>query len=383
MKRICLLLLIVCCLAGAVQAADYYELITLEALPGAEKQPDDWNIAKANAINNKGEVVGRATCEERPGGGLYGGVIWEPGNNYAPREILNNGSSVDAQAWGINDGSYVVGQVENQNYAFLWQAASEQWWTLRMGGTNARAINIHGVIVGQEYYSNDYNTTLATEFFINQKSKIMGNASSDTESVAYGLNDSGQAVGWEDSPRTNNHTHACIWEKQGDAWVWQDLNPGWPRSIAQAINKNGEVTGWYLVDNIMRAFVWDKYKGMRTIPTPDKHETEGRAINAHGHIVGKARWHISEWETYEFAFIWFHGMDGIFDLNAFMPENMRGVCQFKEATGINDRLEIVLNGTKKYAGDKVLNRAFVLRPKQVPGGAEGIAGIINNLLLEK
>jgi hypothetical protein len=62
---------------------------------------------------------------------------------------------------------------------------------------------------------------------------------------------------------------------------------------------------------------------------------------------------------------------------------MRGVCQFKEATGINDRLEIILNGTRKYPPDKKLNRAFILRPKLVPGGAEGgIAAIINNLLSE-
>jgi uncharacterized membrane protein len=324
--------------------------------------------------------VGQAADETKPGVGYYRGVIWEPGNKYAPREIQSNGYSVDAQPWGINDGSYVVGQVENQKDAFLWQATSEQWWTLRMGGTCAYAINIHGVIVGREYHSNTYDAILATEFFLNQKSKIMGNASSDTESIAYGLNDSGQAVGREQSPRTNNHIHACIWEKQGDDWVWQDINPGWPRSMAQAINKNGEVTGWYLVDNIMRGFVWDKYKGMRTIPTPDKHETEGKAINADGHIVGKARWWISELEIDDFAFIWFHGMDGFIDLNAYMPENMRGVCKFKEAVGINDRLEIIVNGTRKYPPDKILNRAFLLRPKQVPGGAEGIAGIINNLL---
>jgi len=203
-------------------------------------------------------------------------------------------------------------------------------------------------------------------------------------SVAVGVNDSGQVVGYEMSPRTKDAAHACIWEKQGDAWVWQDLDKGWEWSNAMAINKNGEVTGLYMnVDNKKRAFVWDKYKGMRTIPTPDNHETEGWAINADGHIVGSASYKISENETYEFAFIWFHGMDRIFDLNDFMPANMRGVCQFKEATGINDRLEIILNGTRKYPPDKKLNRAFILRPKLVPGGAEGgIAAIINNLLSE-
>lgn len=382
MRRIGLLLLIVFCLGGAARAADPYDLITLEILPGASKNPEFWNIAWANAMNNKGEVVG-ASWDNEDGDPIRKPVYWGLRNNYAPRNIF--GKELPGwmgQALGINDGSYVVGEMNYSGYlnAFLWQAASGQRWNLSFTCTAwANSINIHGLAAGAIVSEYGYDHTLASLFELNKLPLAITEASPTTTAEALSINDANQMVGYERSSRTGDKKHACFWEKQGDAWVWQDLDQGWAESQANAINNRGEVTGYYEhSDGLRRAFIWDKVKGMRTIPTPPGHATEGWAINGNGHIVGTAYYP----DLSSYAFIWLHGDQEIIDLNLFRPLNMWGVCYLDRATGINDRFEIVFNGTKKYPDGRCLTRGFLLRPKTLPPlPGPATVGARNSLLL--
>ena len=82
------------------------------------------------------------------------------------------------------------------------------------------------------------------------------------------------------SNRTNFINHAVIWDNR----TWQDLTPGATfDNRATAVNNNGQVTGYYYspVGHI-RAFIWDKFKGLREIGTLGGATSCGYGINRKG-----------------------------------------------------------------------------------------------------
>jgi probable HAF family extracellular repeat protein len=347
MKRLGLLLVMVLCLGSAAHAAPqiFYRLITLQPLPG-------YTISCAMAVNNHNEVVGYSDsiAGRRP-------TYWNPGNNYAPQDIGTFGGSF-GQALGINDGSYVVGDSSTPGgtpRAFFWDpttAMLRQLYPDNQG--DAKAINIHGLAAGS------FGNTHACLFQLNTPPDDL---SAGYTNWANGLNDSALVVGAETSNRTDFHTHAVIWDNR----TWQDLTPGATHnSAAFAVNNNSEVTGFYYspTGSNNRAFIYDKFKGLREIGTLGGATSYGYGINRKGEVVGRAD--ISSGTSR--AFIWREGQ-GISNLNSLIKLGV--VFEALAANDINDSGSIVGLG-RDFKFD---NKAFLLLP------IRSISSVLSLLLL--
>jgi probable HAF family extracellular repeat protein len=346
MKRLGLLLVMVLGLGSAAQAAPqtFYRLVTLQPLPG-------YKTSGAMAVNNRNEVVGYSdnSSDRRP-------TYWGPGNNYVPQDIGSFGGNFGYAA-GINDGGYVVGisAIRTTTEAFLWDPTTGLLRHLYPDNWGeARGINIHGLAAGV------FGNTRACLFQLGNPPVDLSGGYSNW---ANGINDSGLVVGVEASNRTDFHNHAVIWDNR----TWQDLTPGATHdSAALAVNNNGEVTGFYYspTGSNNRAFIWDKFKGMRELGTLGGPTSYGNGVNRKGEVVGQADMNTGT----EHAFIWREGQ-GITDLNSLIKLGV--VFEALEANGINDRGAIVGNG-RDFNFD---GKAFLLLP------IRSISWVISTLLL--
>jgi probable HAF family extracellular repeat protein len=346
MKRLGLLLVMVLYLGSAAHAAPqtFYRIITLKPLSG-------YTDSAALAVNNRNEVVGyskKIDGSTRP-------TYWGPSNNYTPQDIGSLGGSF-GYAQGINDGSYVVGTSSTpggSDRAFLWDPTTgllRQLYPDNQG--EAKAINIHGQAAGS------FGNRHACLF---QLGNPPDDLSSGYNNWATGINDFGLVVGVESSNRTNWINHVVIWDNR----TWQDLTPGATlANQATAVNNNGQVTGYYYpTGEHCRAFIWDKFKGMRELGTLGGTTSFGHGINSKGEVVGEA-YTLSGTG----AFIWREGQ-GMSNLNNLIKVGVVFVAQ--AAYGINDRGAIVGYG-QNFNLDET---AFLLLP------IKSISSVLSLLLL--
>jgi probable HAF family extracellular repeat protein len=184
----------------------------------------------------------------------------------------------------------------------------------------------------------------------------------DTDGLAQGINDNGQAVGFSGncSSFAEFFHHALLWQN-GTATDLGNLG-GANFNLATDINNQGQVVGQSdLAGDITgHAFLWTEEDGMQDLGTLSGDVlSEGLGINNQGQVVGisfDASGNVR-------AFIWQNGV--MTDLNTLIPA---GSSLFLlEALGINDRGQIAGFGALSN-GDF---RAYLLTPCDEQNGERG------------
>jgi probable HAF family extracellular repeat protein len=250
----------------------------------AQAAPARWTIAEigafgstgssANAINNRGQVVG---ASNKAIAGHIAEVsrcfIWESG----AMQDIGTPSFDTCQAFGITDRGTVVAWTGYGDQAWLWKDGQ---WTYAAPGIPL-AINRFDAIVGSYWNGAGYRGYYARDGVLAAIGTLGGNGSN-----ASSLNDKGFVVGSASVDDARGVSHAFVW-KDG---VMTDLGtlPGKEDSHATDINNNGVIVGYSTTTWVDRtAFIADVKGGMRALLRSSgwSHPT---AINDRGAVVGLA-----------------------------------------------------------------------------------------------
>lgn len=234
-----------------------------------------------------------------------------------------------------------------------------------LGGNNGQAsgINMHGQIAGfAENGSVDSSCPAGIVnnridlgvLWENGKPQALAPVGSDPDSVAFGINEPGQIVGYSGTCIAANH--AVIWEN-GTPTPLPDLGvEGF--SLAWGINDHGQMVGEVLRPDGATdyAVLWQnphEITNLRTLPGDFGSLASG--INSHGQVVG------STWDSnlnWSHAFIW---QDGVMtDLNTLLPASSNLYATM--ANKINERGQISGMATVMSGPDAGNIHAFLATP---------------------
>lgn len=204
------------------------------------------NDAQAMGINDRGEVAGFSVPHA---------FFWTVKGGMRDLGTLPGGSY--SQGLGINAKGEVVGFSDASGpgiwHAFVWSRSQGMralpYLVPGDDNASANAINGSGEIVGGT--SAGFRHERATLWHRNGTVEDLGVLPEQGWSVAFAINDSGQAVGW-------SGFRAFIWSRQQGM---QDLNAlisgtaGWLLILPTAINNRGEITGQGLINGQSHGFV--------------------------------------------------------------------------------------------------------------------------------
>ncbi|MCW7541261.1 hypothetical protein OOT46_25960 [Aquabacterium sp. A7-Y] len=208
--------------------------------------------------------------------------------------------------------------------------------------TRATDLNDHGQIVGVSKFQGEGSGAVLWGRDGRAQALPHLPASGGWEQQAYGINQRGQIVGWEETFGSNREPwpgrfRAVLWAAGGDVKALPDLErPGHRKSaFAQAINDLGDVVG----ESSGRAVLWDHRGGVRdlgSLPTYPQGRVSVRAINNARQVVGFAAVTVQNAGTGERAFLWSEAT-GMQDLGAHLgPPNMSS-----QANAINEQGQVV------------------------------------------
>lgn len=304
---------------GAQKSA-LYQVTLLPQLPDARE-------ATALAINNSGVIAGRSGRDD----GTYVAVMWRNRKLYS----LGTLGGEFSEAHGINSSGEIVGAAQVKSglmHAFLWsQGRMHDLGTLPDGFFSyAEAINGGGTITGFSDAGGATHAFVSTgsslrdlgpvpggagsaALAINSGATIVGTSNLDSDaggvafvysgrylsiggfpakngSLAHGINDSGLVVGA--FGHTVRRSSAFEWQK-GVLTVLQ-TGKSTPYAVANAINNQGVIAGYYLGTSESRAVIWVKGKmiDLDTVIPSDSGWVllAATAINDNGQIVGHGRY---------------------------------------------------------------------------------------------
>lgn len=299
------------CLLTSSSVAQIYTITDLGTLPGG-------SYSAAIAVNSFGQVAGYSD-----GPPTQHAILWSKTHGMLDLGTLFSGGP--SWAAGINDLGHVTGGSwidDFNNAAFLWTPAQGlQNIVAVLDGQGGLSISNFNIVVGS-------TTVEPPEAFV--WTKDGGELNLNTTlgglgSVASGVNDRGQVVGYFDSE--DGSFHAYIWSVQSGL---KDLGEG----QASAINIFENVVG---VNAAGHAFLWEKNKGMGDLGTlTGDDSSDATAINFWGQVVGT-----STLNPNSRAFLW-TAETGMLDLNTLIPTGSGWTLQ--SATGINIFGQIVGNG---------------------------------------
>jgi probable HAF family extracellular repeat protein len=108
-------------------------------------------------------------------------------------------------------------------------------------------------------------------------------------SAAFGVNDSGQVVGWSEVI-TGQAPHAFVWTlSEGMTDLGTLGDPSW-QSVATAINESGQIVGWSRSSKLgdVHAFSWTAGGGMVDLGTLGGTRSSAEAVSDSGQVVGSS-----------------------------------------------------------------------------------------------
>ena len=229
-------------------------------------------------INDSGQVVGQGTVN-----GHSAAAVWEHGTiTYLGMVPDYPESSPEA----INNAGQVVGRAAQNvapytTRAVLWSPEEAiPLEGLSDSSSEALDINDNGQVVGRSFDGNNFHAVLWEGGAITRLPQPI----TDLESAAVAINNRGQAVGW--SLGTDGVSRAILWDR-GTAIELLRIAPGF--AYPSAINERGQVVGF--VHNTFRYLPWVWEDGVVTpLPFPVGPPPFGglRAvdINNRGDIIG-------------------------------------------------------------------------------------------------
>lgn len=285
----------------------------------------------AYGINNAGQVVGNSDVSN----GISHATLWNGATAIDLGAMLPGSLEQHSIASGINNAGQVVGYAYAPGHfaqaAILWNGTD----VTHLGGlpgasgtTAADAINDSGQAVGFSGVGNSLNVIQATLW--NSTTATTFGVMGGLESVAQGINNSGQIVGELDS-RT-----AIFW----DGTTWNVLGSG----SAYDINDSGQIVG----EDSGTATLWEGTA--RTVLGSGI----AHAINDSGQIVGQDSGTATLWEG-----------TAAFDLNSLLDASTIGAgWVLTWASDINDNGAIV--GTASNSRLGIDSHAFLMTPIPEP-----------------
>jgi len=357
----------------------HYTITDLGPLPGG-------TFSQASFVNNNGLASGVSTVAD----GTQHAALWYEG---LTGDIGGLGGPNSAGGV-VNDRGQVEGVAEtsnldpnNENFCdyftgldclpFLWQDGVMTALPL-LGGNNgvANEVNSRGEIVGAaENRTRDADCpsgprvngtgpqVLDFEAVIwEPKGRIrkLHPLLGDTVSMAFWINDKGQAVGFSGTcantviPPVSAGPHAVLWERDGSVHDLGSLGGTVDPSIlgvgnaALSINNRGEVVGASPLasNNINHAYLWTRKTGMQDIGTlPGDDTSVGLGINNSGDVVGTSIAGTVATGSPR-AFLWRKG--AMNDLNDLISDSP---LYLLFATGINDAGDIAGFGVQIGGGE--------------------------------
>lgn len=300
-------------------------------------------ISRASAINDKGHVVGvSSTRDNKPQHAFYhdGTGIYD----------LGALGPTNSQAHDISGSGIIVGTTTTPTSpqrggppytGFVWkQGCMLDLGTLGGNESTALGVNEAGQVVGQSYRSDG---TFGA--FMHVHGRMLDLPVLNVEKpygVAAAINVAGNIVG--SAMASDGEYHAVTWE---DGQI-RDLGTlGGRTSAATSINSAGQIVGRSgTLSGKQRAFLYSAGQ-MFELGSLGNEESTANAINNAGIVVGRS-W-VAPGEHHAFVFI----NGNMLDLNT-LVDRLDGFT-LTEATGLNDRLDIVGSG---YLGGEP--RAFKL-----------------------
>lgn len=245
------ILFVIAAAASASRSAVKYQIQDLGTLPGM-------SYSEAYDINDAGQVVGMALR----------GFLWSAHTGAVHIRDLSSDSWNDCR--GVNNRGDIVGcwgnGWENTQHGFLLSKTKglidlgvfEAGWK-----TVADKINERGQIVGYAYTK---NRPFSCAVFWDSDGRMIniGESLGLLASYAYGLNNSGQVVGYYWMPGENGHTVAYRWSLKDGAVLLPPLEEG-QNCQAFAINDAGQVAGEASIQGTNRPVVWDRDGSIRRL----------------------------------------------------------------------------------------------------------------------
>jgi len=322
-----------------------YEVVDLGTLGGERSQ--------ANAINDRGDVVGWAETgeENRSQGQIQHAFLWNPEDGMRDLGSVERSWYDGSVAYDVNNHGVVVG---SSYVAFRWNSTEGMVVLPPQSGpyaifqSQATAINDRGVIVGSR------DTGAQEDKAVLWKAGRVRRLNAHYHhGQANDVNDAEVVVGGGESQGFEPYL-AFLW-RRGRAVRPLSSSP-WTthcHSSAYGINNRGEFVG----QACARAFLSTRGRVTYLPILPGDRYSYALSINERGQIVGWSRnlWdHPKDAEEVQRAVLWELGT--IYDLNALIPRDSG--WQLQEATDINERGQIV-----GYGLHQGVQRAFLLEPR--------------------
>ncbi|HZZ43732.1 MAG TPA: hypothetical protein VFE58_12405 [Tepidisphaeraceae bacterium] len=335
--------------AAIGQVAGSYKISSIGGIP-------DNGFYVPTDINSSGEVVG--FLDGRP---MQAFIFSKTGMT----SLSTFGESASL-AYGINDSGEVTGYSSVAStgvpqHAFLYSNGA----MIDLGSLGnesfGQAINNNGQIAG--YYTIADGTNYHAFLYSNGTMTDIGVLPGTADTQAAGVNDSGEVVG-ESYLSGGYNYHAFVYV---DGTMTDLGTLGGEISSASAINNAGQIVGKASLGVLAtyfnshsslsideaHAFLYSSGT-MTDLGTLGGYQSQADAINNLGQIVGESD--ITPGSYAEHAFLYFDGT--MIDLNSLIDPATGWVLN--EATGINDRGQIIGNGM--YDGQQ---EAFLLTPSGV------------------
>lgn len=246
----------------------------------------------AFGINETDMVVGYSTSPN------YQAFMWNSGGGMVGLGFLPSGGGSPgptSYAFGVEDMGLIVGYASSDTtYKAIRYDGEMSVLPDISGSAQARAVNNHRDIAGYTLINgSSYQAFVQTSGGNTIWLGTLGVPSTATlaSSLAYGINDLGEVVGYSTSPLSS--TEAFIWSSALGMRPLGDLPGNNYYSIAYGINNNGQVVGTSIssISGNYDAFLWDATHGMVSLNTlvdgaSGWYLREARAINNNGQIVG-------------------------------------------------------------------------------------------------